>query len=336
MIAAKFAVMYMRLQHLLPGFIASAVVATAASFLSEHYAAPVMLFALLLGMAMNNLSADGPCAEGIEWTARSVLRIGVALLGMRITTSQIVELGWLPLGMVVGTVIVTIGISMVLARALGFKPLFGLLTGGATAICGASAAMALSASFPSHPEREKATLFTVVGVSALSTVAMITYPMIANWLALSDVDAGLFLGGTIHDVAQVVGAGYSLSPVAGDTATIVKLMRVAMLLPVIFFTAMLVRVSGPAASGERPPILPWFAIGFIAMAAVNSTGVIPMALQQFGNDLSRWFLVIAISALGMRTRLRELASVGFKPVFLMVVETVFLALMVLTILRFTQ
>ena len=322
-----------RTQGLFPGLLASAIVAAAASFLSEHYHAPVMLFALLLGMAMNFLSAEGACKPGIEFTAREVLRVGVALLGMRITFSQIAALGWYPVALVLISVVVTIVVAMVAARAMGFQSLFGLLTGGATAICGASAALALSAALPSHPGKERATLFTVIGVSALSTLAMIVYPMVVNALHLTPSQAGVFLGGTIHDVAQVVGAGYGMSQETGDTATVVKLMRVAMLLPVIAFASMVTRARGLQDGGNRPPILPWFAVGFVLLAAVNSTGWVPVLLQNTANDLSRWCLVIAISALGMKTQLKELATVGIKPIVLMVGETFFLALLVLLMMH---
>jgi Acetyl-CoA dehydrogenase C-terminal like/Conserved hypothetical protein 698 len=161
-----------RARTLFPGVLACAVVAAASTFLSEHYGAPVMLFALLLGMAMNFLSGDGPCQPGIEFTAKQLLRVGVALLGLRITLGQVVELGWQPLAIVVLTVALTIGVSMAVARLMGFQSLFGLLSGGATAICGASAALALAAALPNHPLKERAVLFTVVGVSALSTLAL--------------------------------------------------------------------------------------------------------------------------------------------------------------------
>ena len=322
-----------RARQLAPGFMASAIVAAAATFLSEHYKAPVMLFALLLGMAMNFLATDGKCKPGIEFTAREILRVGVALLGLRITFSQIAALGWHPVILVLVSVVVTILVAMVVARAMGFQTLFGLLTGGATAICGASAALALSAALPAHPGKEKATLFTVIGVSALSTLAMIAYPMIVNLLHLSPSEAGVFLGGTIHDVAQVVGAGYGMSQETGDTATVIKLMRVAMLLPVIAFASMVTRMRGAQDGGKRPPILPWFAVGFVLLAAVNSTGWVPALVQSGGNELSRWCLVIAISALGMKTQLKELATVGIKPIVLMVGETIFLAGLVLLLMR---
>ncbi|HLA31763.1 MAG TPA: putative sulfate exporter family transporter [Pseudomonas sp.] len=322
-----------RVRELAPGFVVSLIVAAAATFLSEHYGAPVMLFALLLGMALNFLAADGKCKAGIEFTARTVLRIGVALLGMRITLEQIAGLGWKPVALVVTLVVVTILVSVVAAKALGFQRLFGMLTGGATAICGASAALALAAALPNHPQKERATLFTVIGVSALSTLAMIVYPMIANWFALSPQEAGVFLGATIHDVAQVVGAGYSMSSETGDTATVVKLMRVAMLVPVIVVAAMITRMQGADPTGKRPPLLPWFAVGFIILACVNSTGWVPSLVQGGVNELSRWCLVVSISALGMKTQLKELASVGIKPILLMIGETVFLVALVLVLLR---
>ncbi|MEE1905297.1 putative sulfate exporter family transporter [Pseudomonas inefficax] len=324
---------HQRIRTLAPGVVVSLVVGAAASFLGEHYAAPVMLFALLLGMALNFLAVDGPCKAGIEFTARTVLRLGVALLGMRITLDQIASLGWKPVALVVTLVVVTILVSVVVAKVLGFSRLFGMLTGGATAICGASAALALAAALPQHPRKEHATLFTVIGVSALSTLAMILYPMIAQWLHLSPAQAGVFLGATIHDVAQVVGAGYSMSTETGDIATVVKLMRVAMLLPVIVCAAMITRRQGLEAGGQRPPLLPWFAVGFLLLACVNSTGWVPTAVQGGINDLSRGCLVVAISALGMKTQLKSLASVGLKPIALMVGESVFLVLLVLALMN---
>ncbi len=322
-----------RLRPLFPGVLACGVVAAAATFLSEHYGAPVMLFALLLGMAMNFLSGEGPCAAGIEFTARQVLRVGVALLGLRITVGQIAELGWQPVLIVVLSVVLTIAVSMLAARLMGFQTTFGLLSGGATAICGASAALALAAALPSHPLKERATLFTVVGVSALSTLAMIVYPMVAQWLGLDARAAGVFLGATIHDVAQVVGAGYSMSKETGDVATFVKLMRVAMLVPVIVFAVVFTRARATQASGPRPPLLPGFALAFALLVAVNSSGWLPAAVARGGGELSRWCLVAAIAGIGMKTHLKELSAVGLKPVLLMLGETTFLALLVLALLR---
>jgi len=323
-----------RVKPLLPGLAISAVVAVAAMFLAEHYGAPVMLFALLLGMALNFLSqeTDGQTtrsAAGIDFVARQVLRLGVALLGLRITADQVLALGWQPVVMVVLAVALTIGVGIVLARLMGFQMFFGLLTGGAVAICGASAALALSAAMPQHPRKGQATLFTVIGVSTLSTLAMVLYPMVTNALGMDAVAAGYFIGGTIHDVAQVVGAGYSLSHEAGDAATLVKLIRVAMLLPVIALAALLTRrqmlANGEAMSGPRPPLLPWFAVAFALLVVVNSTGWLPAALVGAGKSASQWCLIASMAAIGMKTHLKDILTVGWKPVALMVLETVFLA-----------
>jgi uncharacterized integral membrane protein (TIGR00698 family) len=162
---------------------------------------------------------------------------------------------------------------------------------------------------------------------------MIAYPMLCKLFELSPQQAGVFLGGTIHDVAQVVGAGYSMSRETGDAATVVKLMRVAMLLPVILCATLVTRAQSAGAGGKRPPLLPGFAVGFLVLACINSTGWVPPAVQQLGNDASRWALTIAISALGMKTQLKELAAVGIKPIALMIGETVFLAALVMLLMH---
>ncbi|WP_342116594.1 YeiH family protein [Pseudoduganella sp. OTU4001] len=317
-----------------PGLCVSAIIAAAATFLSDHYGASAMLFALLLGMAVNFLSQEGRCVAGLELCAKGVLRTGVALLGMRITFGQVAELGAFTVLLVVGAVVATICFGLLGARLLGFKTAFGMLSGGATAICGASAALAISASFPDQPMRERATIFTVIGVSLLSTVCMIAYPPLVTALGLTPQQAGIFLGGTIHDVAQVVGAGYSLSTTTGDTATVVKLLRVAMLLPVIFAISMALRVRRSTGdAGAKVPMLPWFAVAFAVLVAINSTGVIPHAVQDGANSLARWCLVASIAAIGVRTRLQEIITVGIKPVLLMLAETAFLAALVLVALK---
>jgi uncharacterized integral membrane protein (TIGR00698 family) len=317
-----------------PGVLMSVVVAVAAMSVAEHYHASAMLFALLLGMAMNFLSTEGRCVSGIQFSSSTLLRIGVALLGVRITLAQVTALGVLPIAMVVLSVALTIGFGILLARLLGYRNRFGVLTGGAVAICGASAAMAIAAVIPANAEdnvKERATIFTVIGVSTLSTVAMVGYPIIVAALGLGHEQAGVFLGGTIHDVAQVVGAGYGMSKETGDVATIVKLLRVAMLLPVILIITLSYRkhhAAGPSGT-SLPPVVPWFVAVFAMLVAVNSAGLIPSSIQQSLQTLSTWLLVISMSAIGMKAHLKDFAAVGFRPILLMVSETVFLAVLVI-------
>lgn len=331
--SASLAVITGKVKYYAPGYAVALLIAAAAMFLSEHYTAPVMLYALLLGICFNFLTESASTKVGIENASKVLLRTGVALLGVKIGWAQVAALGWEPVAMIAAFIGVTIGFALIAARVMGVDPLFGFLSGGATAICGASAALALAAALPAHAGKERATLLTVIGVSTLSTLAMIAYPIIAHNVGLNNHQAGVFIGATIHDVAQVVGAGYAISPDAGDTATIVKLLRVAMLLPVILIAGQISRrqVSN---DGERPPLIPLFVIAFAALVAVNSILAIPAPVTAFASDLSKWCLVTAIAAIGMKTRLGELAQVGIRPVMLMVAETIFLAILVLVSLRF--
>jgi uncharacterized integral membrane protein (TIGR00698 family) len=316
-----------KLEQLAPGLAVAATVAVAAMFLSEHYGASAMLFALLIGMSLNFLSEEGRCVAGIKVGAKIVLRTGVALLGLRISAGQIAELGLSTVLMVMAVVVLTIGIGVLLARACSLSIRFGVLTAGAVAICGASAAMAIAAVLPRHAMSERDTSLTVIGVTALSTLAMILYPIVAVELGFDFREAGVFLGATIHDVAQVVGAGYGVSKETGDTATIVKLLRVAMLLPVVVIISFVTRRS--YAEGEKKaPLVPWFAVVFALLVGVNSTGWVPPAISVLSGEFSRWCLVTAIAAIGMSTSLKQLAVVGMRPVVLMCLQTLVLAVMV--------
>jgi len=312
-----------------PGVLVAGTIALASTWLAQHYTAPVMLFALLLGMAFHFLHEEGRCVAGIEFSSRSVLRVGVALLGVRITLGQIASLGVLPVATVIVGVASTIFFGLLLARRLGLSPMFGVLSGGAVAICGASAALAIASVLPRDENSERDTILTVVSVTALSTLAMILYPIFVTSIGLDHTHAGIFIGGTIHDVAQVVGAGYIISPETGDIATYVKLLRVAMLLPAVLVISFIAAHNGGAAANGARPALPMFLIGFAALVLMNSLGLLPKVLIDLANDVSRWCLVAAIAALGMKTSFKHLFAVGWRPVGLMVAETLWIAALVL-------
>lgn len=310
------------------GLLVSTVVAMTAQFLSEHYGAPAMLLALLLGIAFHFLSEEGRCVAGIAFTSRSVLRVGVAFLGARISVDLLIELGPKLIALVVVGVILTIVIGLIGARLLGRGWRFALLTGGAVAICGASAAMAIAAVLPKNEHSERNLIFTVLGVTVLSTLAMIVYPIITQSLQLDHRATGVFLGGTIHDVAQVVGAGFSISQETGDTATLVKLIRVTMLAPVVLVFSLVIRTfveDGQTTEGKRPPLIPFFVVMFLVLAVANSFGLIPTDIQDTLGNLSQWALLISIAAVGMKTSLKTILDVGGHAIILIVAETIFLA-----------
>ena len=318
-----------RARHYFPGVAVSVLVALAAQFVAEHYAAPAMLMALLFGIALNFLSEPGPTAAGIGFTARSVLRFGVAVLGARISVELFLSLGWGMIGVLIAGVAVTILFGVTLARLIGQGPRFAILTAGSVAICGASAAMAIAAILPKDDKSERNLLFTVLGVTLLSTVAMILYPIFTNAMGFDDRTAGIFIGATVHDVAQVVGAGFSISEEAGESSALVKLIRVSLLAPVVVLITLWWRSSEADTGGKRPPIVPVFVLGFLALAAINSAGLIPPALAALLAKVSSWCLLAAIAAVGMKTDLRNVLQVGRGAIVLIVAETLFLALFVL-------
>jgi len=266
-----------------------------------------MLFALLLGMAFYFLSQEGPCVAGIEFASKRILRVAVGLLGAQITISEIMKLGPTPVVMVIAAVTLTILFGVAVARVAGLSRPFGILTAGAVAICGASAALAISSVLPKSENHERDTVFTVIGVTALSTIAMIVYPLFIALFHLNHAAIGVFLGGTIHDVAQVVGAGFSVSDETGNVATFTKLLRVAMLLPVVVTLSFLYHAHSTTKAGRQ---LPGFLIVFAVLVVVNSLGIIPAPALAALKSVSRWCLVTAIAALGMKTSLKAMAEVG--------------------------
>ena len=313
------------------GFAISAMLAICAQFISEHYGAPAMLMALLFGIAFHFLTEENNFRPGIEFTSRTVLRIGVALLGARISVELIIGLGPRLIAIVILAVICTILFGIFLAKIMKQSFNFGLLTGGSVAICGASAAMAISAILPEDEHSERNLIFTVLSVTILSTIAMVLYPVLTQILEFDHRVSGVFLGGTIHDVAQVVGAGFSVSEETGEIATLVKLIRVAMLAPIVFIASVIIRqrTKNANASGKNVAILPAFVVGFLIFATLNSFGLIPTFLLNAMTVASKWALLISIAAVGMKTSLKRMLDVGGSAISMVIAQTIFIGIFVL-------
>lgn len=320
-------------QLMFPGVLSAVTVALAAKFISEHYGAPVMLLALLIGMAFSFLAEDaGKCVPGIEFASKSLLRVGVGLLGLGITLQQIASTGHEVLLITIAGVVLTLVMGLLLSRVLGRRTRFGLLTGGAVAICGASAALAISSVLPKNETLERDTVFTVIAVTVLSTVAMIIYPILTDYLDMTDIEKGVFFGATIHDVAQVIGAGYSVSEIAGETATFVKLLRVALLVPIVVVLSFI--FAGQREPGRKRKLpIPFFVLGFCLLVVAGSYDLVPSVIKDQTLGFSRWCLVTAIAALGMKTSLKKLGEVGGSAIALICALTVLLAVFSLVAIK---
>ena len=298
-----------------------------------------MLYALALGIACHKAAAYSQFQTGLSFSANRLLKIGVALLGVKITLIDVANLGVQTAVLVVCAVAFTMIAGTMIGRAFGLKADHSVLSAGAVAICGSSAALAISSVLPQNKETECNTILTVIIVTTFSTVAMVLYPFIATFLKMSDVGAGMFLGVSIHNVAQVVGAGYIVSDSAGEVATIVKLMRVACLVPVIVIISLMFRTQarvdaqeGAKLSAKKPPLLPFFMVGFILIVIINSLGYIPTAVADKLSEASRWALVAAVAALGVKTSVKDIVQVGARPLLALTVQTVALAVFALTVI----
>ncbi len=311
-----------RWRDYLPGVLVSAIAALAAAWLADHYAAPLVLMGLLIGLAMSFLSQDRRTHAGLDLMSQTALRIGIVLVGARITAEQLAELGPLPFALLVLIMLTVIIVTVATARAFAQDRHAALLAGGATAICGASAALALYSLIGDKRVDQARFTLTLVGITVASAFAMTLYPVLAAELQLTDAQAGFLIGASIHDVAQAIGGGFSFSPQAGEVATIVKLTRVALLAPMLMLVALWLGRRGESDGTRKIPLrLPWFIIGFLGIAALNSLIAIPKPLQDGAATGAQALLLLAIVATAMKARLHLLLDQGWRSFAPIIVAT---------------
>jgi uncharacterized integral membrane protein (TIGR00698 family) len=309
---------------LAPGLALSAAVAVAAvlaaPLLARVFPIPAMVIALLIGIALNRLAARPLFQPGLAFCVKKLLRWAVALLGLRIALGDILALGFGTAALVVVSMAVTVLAGFWSARFFSQNESYGALAGAATAVCGASATLATSTVVPNYYGKEADIAFVVVAVNALSTIAMVLYPPICAFLGFDERLAGVMLGATIHDVAQVVGAGYAVSDPVGNTAVIVKLFRVFLLLPVVLAIGWWFTRKGVEHGAAKVPV-PVFALVFLLLCVVNSIAASAPALAPLYGpvkgalvEASTWGLLIAIGALGLGTSLTAIAKLGWRHV----------------------
>ena len=312
-----------RWRDYLPGVLVTAIAALAAAWLADHYAVPLVLMGLLIGLALSFLSQDRRTHAGLDLMSQTALRFGIVLLGARITAAQFAELGPMPFAMLLFIMVAVIVLTVASARLFRQDRHAALLAGGATAICGASAALALYSLIGDKRIDQARFTLTLVGITVASAVAMTLYPVLAAELGLTDAQAGFLIGASIHDVAQAIGGGFSFSAEAGEVATIVKLARVALLAPMLMLVGLwLARVTKDGGGPRRIPLrLPWFILGFLAIAAINSLVAIPRPVQNAAATGAQALLLLAIVATAMKAQLHLLLDQGWRSFAPIVVAT---------------
>lgn len=303
------------LSRLVPGFAICAIASAAAAWLSQNYGVPVILAGLLLGLALNFAAGDVRTHDGLDLISRHGLRAGIVLLGFQVTLMQVGAMGVVPfvgLALVMGAALVA---ALLAARATGQSGSLGLLAGGATAICGASAALALYGVIGRERLEQAQFTLTLVMLAAASAIALATYPALTLALDFTEAQAGFLVGASIHDVAQAIGAGFAISDNAGAQATVVKLTRVALLAPLVTLVALWIARFHPLPASSisgRVPLLPGFILAFLAVVGANSVLSLPVQVAAGALVASKTLLLLAVTATAMRTRTDLLLELGWR------------------------
>jgi uncharacterized integral membrane protein (TIGR00698 family) len=282
-----------------------------------------LIVGIVAGAIYGNALRDGmpdSWAAGVNFSARKLLRIAVAFFGLRVSLQEIAQVGLPGLAESLLIVVSTLAIgTWAGVKLMKLDRDTALLTAAGSAICGAAAVLAFESTLQSKPHKSAMAVGSVV---LFGTLSMFLYPVLqhAGWLHLDTLGAGLFFGGTIHEVAQVVGAASNVSPEATHIATIVKMTRVMLLVPVLLAVGMWinrpVRGAATQAEGEARPgkprklAVPWFALGFLACVGVNSLHVLPHAATHTLNALDTFALTMAMTALGIETRIAQIREAG--------------------------
>ena len=301
---------------------AAAVTRLAALPAVAGYGISPLIVGIAAGTLYGNTLRDGlpaPWAAGVQFSARNLLRIAVAFFGLRVSLQEIAQVGLPGLAESVLIVLSTLGVGTWFGtRVMKLDRDTALLTAAGSAICGAAAVLAFESTLRSKPEKSAVAVGSVV---LFGTLAMFVYPLAyrAGWLGLDTLGVGLFFGGTIHEVAQVVGAASNVGPDATHIATIVKMTRVMLLVPVLLGLGFR-RTRGaenraaaaPAGGSSHPRKLavPWFAFGFLACVLVNSLHVVPVGIVSAANTLDTFALTMAMTALGIETRFAHVRQAG--------------------------
>lgn len=271
---------------------------------------------ILLGMALRNTIGLAPIfGPGIVFGARQVLQWSIVGLGFGLSLSQVAETGSSSLMVTVVTLTVAFASAWWLGRRLGLSNHLRTLIGVGTAICGGSAIAAVA---PIIKPDDHDTALAISTIFLFNIVAVLLFPLLGHLLGMSDLGFGLWAGTAINDTSSVVAAGYSYSTAAGDFATIVKLTRATLIIPVCVALALWVawRARRGADGVSLARIFPWFILWFLVASAVHTLGWVPVSLSAPLHLLAQFLIVVALTAIGLSSDLRRMARAGARPILL--------------------
>ncbi|MGA0585853.1 YeiH family protein [Dyella sp. KRB-257] len=302
----------------LPGLLLTVLIAAAAFALGRRFTligGPVI--GIVLGIVIANaISLPTRLRPGIQFASRQVLQWSIIALGFGLSLDQVARTGLQSLSVTLVTMSVAFVAAWALGRWLRVHDDLKILIGVGTAICGGSAIAAVT---PILRPDEHDTAFAISTIFLFNLVAVLLFPLLGHLLHLSDLGFGMWAGTAINDTSSVVAAGYSYSRAAGDFATIVKLTRATLIIPVCIVLAIAVAVREKRRGGgdfRLSRIFPWFIAWFLVASAVRSAGFVPAALQAPLHEAAEFLIVVALTAVGLSANLRRMASTGMRPILL--------------------
>ncbi len=273
------------------------------------------LIALILGMLLNPLVCRHEVYDsGINWTSKKILRVGIILAGITLSFPQVIKTGKYALILMVFTLVTSFGVGYICMKVFKINWKLASLLSASTAICGGTAVATLG---PTIRAKNRDIAYAISATFVFDIITVIAFPWIGRLLGLGDTGYGLWIGTAVNDTSSVVAAGYAFSDAAGSLATIVKLTRTLFIVPVVLiFSWIYAKTATPTESAEKVnigKIFPRFILGFLAIVGIRSTGFVPDNIVAGISFLSKFFLSMALAAIGLKTSLKEVAGVGIKP-----------------------
>ncbi|MDO5127789.1 MAG: YeiH family protein [Eubacteriales bacterium] len=326
------------IKKIIPGFLVSLIIALCAWFIAKIPVGVVntdgsvnsigsyigaSVIALFIGMVINHFVGKNEIlAPGLKFTAKKVLKFAIILLGSSMTISTVLKVGGISLEVMFFTLLTCFGGGYFIGRALGLDWKLSNLISAGTGICGGSAIAAIA---PVIDAEDTDIAYSISATFLFDMAMIVLFPLMGKWMGLSDQVYGLWAGTAVNDTSSVVAAGYAFSETAGDFATMVKLTRTLSIIPTVIVFALIsvhLKKKAAAKSGATSDskakisiltIFPWFILGFVALAIVNSTGIIPGNISAAAKQASKFLMVAALAAIGLNTSFKDMSRSGIRP-----------------------
>lgn len=305
---------------IIPGFVLSLIIAAVARIIEGLLPIHIIgssVIALFIGMIINSFWCPKWLKSGLKFTSKKILKLAIILLGASLSVDVILSVGKLSLVVMFFTLLTCFGGGYFIGKALGLNWKLSNLISAGTGICGGSAIAAIA---PVIDAEDRDIAYAMSATFLFDMAMIVLFPIMGNLLGLSDMAYGLWAGTAVNDTSSVVAAGYAFSEGAGDFATMVKLTRTLSIIPTVlvfaFINLRIKKKKNSDAAGKKINVMglfPWFIVGFLALAAINSFGFIPVEISSFAKSVSKFLMVTALAAIGLGTSFKDMKKSGINP-----------------------